>query len=904
MMRAVPWWIRALGASFVAYFALLAYCDIVRPVEVGLDATFAAGQMEVTRVVAGSPAARAGLAVGDVVERAGPAGIRTVNDWTTVDGYFTFDTPVPVRVRRGATLFDTHLVLSKQSVGHWLTTPGVLLLVALVVQAVSLSVAWMIVLKRPGDTSARLGALVLATMGVITLALPQRFIAVWNSVPWPLTLLFWVPHLATLAAPAVLCSFFASFPRELVRPRRWWLAIWAPTLVSVGFSGVHWAYALYRPDALPQWPWLGTYQAAIAGLYTAGALVSLIVNFRRVSDSTERRRTQVLLVGATAGLAPGFLVYASFWLRSTQNMAESIFASPWTTVGVLSALCIPASFMYAIVWHRLFEIRLIVRRGLQYALARRGLLSLVPALAGLIALDVTLQRSAPIATVARERGWAYALVAVGIVLAHANRERWLQALDRRFFREQYNAQRILTSVAEDLRRAASLDAVALRVVSHIDTALHPAVAALLVRDGDDSAFRTVASTPHDTPVPELGTQGTLLGLMRVLGRPVDVSSTGAAWLASQLPVGEVEALARSGVGLLVPITKGSGTRDAVLLLGTKRSEEPYSDEDRNLLDLIAGSLEPLLEDERRMRTSAVEAAVFEECPSCGACYDSGTGSCADDRVVLNAVPSARTLAARYHLERRLGQGGLGTVYAAHDTALDRDVAVKMIRHDIVASPALAKRFQLEAKLAASFVHPNVVTVHDFGASGAQAFLVMERLDGYTLRAAMKGGPLPVDVTLPVMRQVCSAVEAAHERRIVHRDLKPENIFLVQGMSTPLAKVLDFGVATLLSATTSGETSAGMLVGTLAYMSPELLRGEEPTAACDLWALAVIAYEMVAGSHPFARQVAAATAAPSGSERLAPAVRTFFTAALSPDPDRRFDSARRFLGEFERATAPL
>lgn len=292
MMRALPWWIRALGASFVAYFVLLAYCEIVRPVEVGLDATFAAGQMEVTRVVAGSPAARAGLAVGDVVERAGPAVMRTVNDWTTIDGYFTFDAPVPVRVRRGATRFDTHVVVSKQSAGHWLTTPGVLLLVALVVQAVSLSVAWMIVLKRPGDASARLGALVLTTMGVITLALPQRFIAVWNSVPWPLTLLFWVPHLATLAAPAVLCSFFASFPRELVRPRRWWVSIWAPTLVSVGFSGVHWAYALYHPDALPQWPWLGTYQAAIAGLYTAGALVSLSVNFAvcRTRPSVAARR--------------------------------------------------------------------------------------------------------------------------------------------------------------------------------------------------------------------------------------------------------------------------------------------------------------------------------------------------------------------------------------------------------------------------------------------------------------------------------------------------------------------------------------------------------------------------------------------------------------------------------------
>ena len=904
-MRLVPWWMRTLGVAFVAYFALLAYCDIVRPVEVGLDAAFDTGQMRITRVVSGSPADRAGLAVGDVVERAGPALMRNVNDWTTADGYFAFDAPLPLTVRRGGTRIETHLTLARQTVRHWTTVPGVLLLVALAVQAVSLAVAWLIVLKRPADGAARLGALVLATMGVTTIGLPQRFIAVWNELPWVVTPLFWVPHLAALAAPAVLCSFFASFPRELVRPRRWWLAIWAPTLVSVVFAGVHWGYALYRPDALPEWRWLGTYQAVIAGLYTAGAVLALVVNFRSATELTEQRRMQVLAAGAAAGLAPGFVVYAAFWLRSSQNMAESIFASPWTTVGVLSALCIPASFMYAIVWHRLFEIRLIIRRGLQYALARRGVLSLAPVLVGLIVVDVLLQRSAPIATVARDRGWAYGLVALVIVAAHSRRERWMRALDKRFFREQYNAQRILVSVAEDLRAAASLDDVALRVVSHVESSLHPDVAALLVREPGGTAYRAVASTPPEATVPELPVDSTLVALTRVLGRPVDLSSADTAWLVGQFPAGEAEAMVAGGVGLVVPISDGLGPRDGVLLLGPKRSEEPYSQEDRELLSLIAASLTPLLADSRRSGTGLHAQTEFEECPTCGACYDSGTGSCAEDRIALTAVPTPRTLAARYHLERRLGQGGLGTVYAAHDTALERDVAVKVIRHDIVASPGLSRRFQLEARLAASFVHPNVVTVHDFGTSGAQAFLVMERLQGHTLRAALRRGEVAPRTAAPVVRQVCAAVAAAHERRIVHRDLKPENVFLVPGMAAPMAKVLDFGVAKLLSTSTSGDTSPGVLVGTLAYLSPELLRGEDATPACDLWALAVMTYEMCVGTHPFARHGSVMTTAdPAGSAALPPELRRFFASALAPDAARRYDSATSFLDAFEDAVGTV
>src|SRR6185436_833474 len=164
--------------------------------------------------------------------------------------------------------------------------------------------------------------------------------------------------------------------------------------------------------------------------------------------------------------------------------------------------------------------------------------------------------------------------------------------------------------------------------------------------------------------------------------------------------------------------------------------------------------------------------------------------------MLAPIRLPRLFAMRYRLDRRLGRGGFGTVYEALDTALDRRVAVKVIRNELMANADIAKRFQREARVAAAFVHPHVVTVHDFGeADGARAFLVMELLEGRTLRDVLRT-PTPVSTsrTLDIMKGVCAAVDAAHRHQLVHRDLKPENVFLVTVDGREHAKVLDFGIA--------------------------------------------------------------------------------------------------------------
>ena len=213
--------------------------------------------------------------------------------------------------------------------------------------------------------------------------------------------------------------------------------------------------------------------------------------------------------------------------------------------------------------------------------------------------------------------------------------------------------------------------------------------------------------------------------------------------------------------------------------------------------MIAESIALRLPGIEQVAVAAVDR--FEECPTCGGCYDAGTGRCPTDGAALVSTAAPRLLADRYQLERRLGRGGMGTVNVALDTSLDCRVAAKLVREDLVGLPGAAERFQREARVAAAFSHPNVVTVHDFGVTGAHAFLVMELLEGRTLRDTLRvEARIDCQRARAILRDVTAAVEAAHRRRLIHRDLKPENICLVSNGSGERAKVLDFGLAKFLT----------------------------------------------------------------------------------------------------------
>ena len=253
----------------------------------------------------------------------------------------------------------------------------------------------------------------------------------------------------------------------------------------------------------------------------------------------------------------------------------------------------------------------------------------------------------------------------------------------------------------------------------------------------------------------------------------------------------------------------------------------------------------------------------------------------------------------YEIVGPLGAGGMGEVYGARDTRLDRSVAIKILRAEFADAPDRHARFEREARAIASLNHPHICTLHDIGHQDGIAYLVMERLQGETLADRLVRGPLPFGEALACAGQVADALDRAHTQGIVHRDLKPANIMLTRSG----VKLLDFGLARLLEAeaplgsqTRTALTQEGTIVGTLQYMAPEQLEGRPTDARTDLFAFGAILYEMVTGRRAFDSpsqagivgailhaEVPAITSAPAAFARV-------LSACLAKKPEDRWSSA--------------
>jgi eukaryotic-like serine/threonine-protein kinase len=270
--------------------------------------------------------------------------------------------------------------------------------------------------------------------------------------------------------------------------------------------------------------------------------------------------------------------------------------------------------------------------------------------------------------------------------------------------------------------------------------------------------------------------------------------------------------------------------------------------------------------------------------------------------------AAGTRLGPYEVLAALGAGGMGEVYRARDTRLDRDVAIKVLPEHLADDAASLSRFEREAKAIAAISHPNILAIHDFGTEGGVTFAVTELLEGETLRARLAGGAFPWRHAVEIGAAVAEGLGAAHGRGIVHRDLKPENVFLT---SDGRVKILDFGLARREShlvhpehttaPTVTQQTMPGTVMGTVGYMSPEQVTGSPGDARSDIFSFGCVLYEMVTGARTFSGRTGAETLSsilrdeppdPRQTQRELPAdVARVILHCLKKEPDQRFQSAR-------------
>jgi tRNA A-37 threonylcarbamoyl transferase component Bud32 len=271
----------------------------------------------------------------------------------------------------------------------------------------------------------------------------------------------------------------------------------------------------------------------------------------------------------------------------------------------------------------------------------------------------------------------------------------------------------------------------------------------------------------------------------------------------------------------------------------------------------------------------------------------------DNLAMLDAADSLkRPHVPGYEVIEQLGQGGMGVVYKARQTKLNRLVALKVLPEQSVGDPAFAERFNREARALASLNHPNIVMIHDFGEADGQSYFVMEYVDGSNLRQRLRAGVPGLQEILNIVDQICDALQYAHDEGIVHRDIKPENILLDKKLRV---KIADFGIAKLLARPTKDHTLTGpwQVMGTLHYMAPEQM--DNPLAVdhrADIYSLGVILYEMLTGDLPLGR-----FALPSQKLPLDARLDEVLLRALAREPDRRYQQVREFQAALHSIVHP-
>ena len=753
--------------------------------------------------------------------------------------------------------------------------------------------------------------------------------------------------LTSLALPEAFLPFFAwcffsGFPKvRTVEPDR--LSWWGRTLsLALGIF-------LFSANILTGLPGFG-FLAPFDRLNTVGpywfllfgsAVAAFVYAVGRIhrANPEERRRTNLLLFGFVLGSTPVVLLT----LLSTifPPFHRALMQPPWfflSQIVVYAALLsIPATTVYAVTARGALGVRLVIRAAIRYALARRTLTALTFLPLAALVVVLFLNRQETLAAVVSGPSGLAVLVAgfVGLVGVRFRRPA-LRSLDQRFFREQYDARQILRALVHGVRDIKNVAQLGTLLSTKIGQALHPKFVVVLTLNPLSRLFE--ARGKEVPPLPETSIiAGALRGGVSSLEASDLVDRTGM-----RLSRMEQHWLSDSDAALLVPLASRDGELLGLILLGERKSELPYSREDRGLLadiaaaatEALAGRLFPSLQTSLRedhhpdgiLALPILEADVgaAQECVECGQIGPQDLVECPVCAGEMKEAPVPLSLRGVYRLETRIGEGGMGLVYRGFDTALGRPVAIKtLVRVD----EGLAARLRHEARAMASVAHPNLATIYGAETWKGRPLILVEYFGAGTLEDRLGRGRLSVGKAIEFGISLAGGIEHLHDLGMLHRDIKPSNI----GMSdVDQPKLLDFGLAQLLDADrghdleTDGPveirlplpreqvsavepleaTRTGGVRGTVPYLSPEVLSGRRPGRDSDLWGLAVVLFEAVAGVNPFMRAGGSVrTLAPDLGTYLPDCskdVAAFFARALSYDPSKR----QRTIGEFREGLEGL
>lgn len=676
-------------------------------------------------------------------------------------------------------------------------------------------------------------------------------------------------------------------------------------------------------------PWLAPLSRARSDLYWAALFLAVAPALpvalwkSRTAVAEERRRVVYFLGGLGVGLAP--IILASLVSTLVAPARPWLLAHRWPVASVLYAflLSIPVTTAYAVRVQRVLDVRVMARKALHYALARRTLwLATALPFVGLTA-HAYRHRDQSLAALfsGPGGGLGLALGLLGLALT-ATRRPLLAFLERAFDRGQEHPGVILARLTQSLRSVLDARDAASVMAAELVRAFRPEGVSVLVSDPGLDRFHTLVG-----PARTLPTSSALAHMLGEVPEPLPCDFDRDSALVGLLPEEDRQWLSDGGFCLLAPLGRKDGSLLGMVALGPRRSDLPYTPEDRSLLVAATVAGAGVLEASARLLAQETPASPNDEpaaeCVRCGAVRPRGEGGCACSGTLREAILPLE-VAGKFRLERRLGAGGMGVVYLATDTTLGRPVAIKTLPQ---VSPEGAARLRREARAMASVVHPNLALIYGAESFKGTPLLVVEYLEGGTLKDRLARGPLSDREAIELGIVLAGVLERLHAGGILHRDMKPSNIGFA-GDGTP--KLLDFGLARLVNdsegglrgledASTSPTASADVLsksrfAGTPLYMPPEAFTEDRPTPLVDLWGLALVVYEALAGAHPHRRLTAAETAQSILNEEI-PDVRSYAprcTAlladvlgdALVRDPRKRPQTATAFRRAFEAARGRL